>query len=200
MITLSDQLCISRCPHCRVDTPNMTLKHMFISNDFLGENQCTWGVYLCARCGGVVTAWAGEKHGYVIQIFPSLMDPDESIPNRAREFLKQAIESMNQPSGSVMLAASAVDSMLKEKGYKEGKLYGRIKKAKEDHLITEEMAKWADQVRLDANEERHADEKKMPTTEDAKRVVDFALALAQFLFVLPSKVNKGIKDAESSSS
>ena len=51
-----------------------------------------------------------------------------------------------------MLAASAVDSMLKEKGYKDGSLYKRIEQAAGDHLITAEMASWAHEVRLDAND------------------------------------------------
>lgn len=95
-----------------------------------------------------------------------------------------------------MLAASAVDSMLKIKGYTEGSLYTRIEKAAGDHLITKEMATWAHEVRLDANDQRHVDEAAtLPTTEDATRVVDFALALAQFLFVLPAKVQRGIDSA-----
>ena len=48
--------------------------------------------------------------------------------------------------------------MLKAKNYKDGTLYSRIQQAADDHLITSEMAKWAHQVSLDANEPRHADE------------------------------------------
>jgi hypothetical protein len=96
-----------------------------------------------------------------------------------------------------MLAASAVDSMLKIKGYKEGSLYARIEKAVEDQLITKEMATWAHEVRLDANDQRHVDEAAvLPTPEDAKRAIDFALALAQFLFVLPAQVQRGIDAAK----
>ncbi len=101
-------------------------------------------------------------------------------------FLNQSIGSKHAPSGAVMLAASSVDAMLKEKGYKDGKLYGRIVKAVSDHLITAEMGKWAHEVRLEANDQRHADEEApMATKEDAERIIEFALSLAQFLFVLP---------------
>jgi hypothetical protein len=58
------------------------------------------------------------------------------------------------------------------------------------------MAKWAHEVRLGANDERHADEESdLPDDGDAKKTVDFALALAEFLFVLPSRVEEGIKKA-----
>jgi hypothetical protein len=93
-----------------------------------------------------------------------------------------------------MLSASSIDAMLKEKGYKDGSLYGRIKKASEDHLITEGMSEWAHQIRLEANDQRHADESaSLPTEEDAKRILEFAFALAEFLFVLPNKVQSAIE-------
>jgi hypothetical protein len=92
-----------------------------------------------------------------------------------------------------MVAASAVDAMLKRKGYGEGTLYARIERAADGHLITKDMATWAHEVRLEANDQRHADPAApMPTELDAKRVVQFALALAEFLFVLPARVQKGL--------
>jgi hypothetical protein len=95
-----------------------------------------------------------------------------------------------------MLAASSVDSMLKIKGYKEGTLYARIEQATKEHVITADMAKWAHDVRLDANDQRHADDNApLPTAEDAKRCVDFSQALAQFIFVLPARVQRGIAEA-----
>ena len=95
-----------------------------------------------------------------------------------------------------MLAASAVDAMLKAKGYKDGSLYQRIKEAAVGHIITADMATWAHQVRLDANDQRHADESaSFPTREEAQRSLDFALALAEILFVLPTRVTRGINES-----
>jgi len=96
-----------------------------------------------------------------------------------------------------MLCASAVDAMLKHKKLSKGSLRDRINQAAEDHLITKEMAKWAHQVRLDANDERHADDA-LPsaTQEDAKRSVAFTEALAEFLYVLPARVTRGIAESK----
>lgn len=92
-----------------------------------------------------------------------------------------------------MLTASAVDAMLKAKGYTEGSLYARIDKAVQAHVITEDMGKWAHAVRLDANDQRHADEAAaMPEEADAKKSTDFASALGQFLFTLPARVSRGL--------
>jgi hypothetical protein len=86
-----------------------------------------------------------------------------------------------------MLAASAVDAMLKTKGYPKGSLYSRIKQAADDHLITADMALWAHHVRLEANNPRHVDEDEPHANpEAAGQAVEFAAALANILFVLPS--------------
>jgi hypothetical protein len=133
-----------------------------------------------------------KKFGSIAEIWPSPRTVDNAIPERARTFLQQAIASIHAPAGAVMLTASAVDSMLKEKGLKTGSLYKRIDQASTEHLITPEMAAWAHEVRLEANDQRHADEEAvLPNEADARKVVDFAMALAQFLFVLPSRVAQG---------
>jgi hypothetical protein len=91
-----------------------------------------------------------------------------------------------------MLTASAIDAMLKDKGFKEGSLRQRIDLAASAHLITQEMAAWAHEVRLDANDQRHADDDApLPDSADADKAIEFAGALAQFLYVLPARVARG---------
>lgn len=128
----------------------------------------------------------------VSEVYPAPVQVDEALPPTAKEYLTQAINSLHAPAGSVMLCASAVDAMLKAKTYTTGSLYNRINKAATDHLITDGMKEWAHEVRLDANDQRHADEAAtLPTTADAQRSIEFAQALGQFLFVLPAQVAKG---------
>jgi hypothetical protein len=144
----------------------------------------------------VTTAWSGTNGGEIREAFPATPTAADDLPASAKAYLGQAIESLHAPAGAVMLSASAVDAMLKAKGYKEGSLNDRIKKAAKDHLITDDMAKWAHEVRLDANDQRHADETApLPDQADARRSIDFATALGQFLFVLPERITRGLKDA-----
>ncbi len=84
-----------------------------------------------------------------------------------------------------------------DSAYSSGSLYGRIERAVADNLITSELAKWAHDVRLDANDERHADESAiMPTEDDANRTIDFVAAFAEYLFVLPAKVKRGMRQEQ----
>ena len=196
MPTLDNQLELSRCPHCNVNNPNLSKIHHCETYDHSGRVLRRWMIYKCANCGNLVTAWSPNFGQEAIQIFPEPHSLDELIPERPRAYLQQAIESLHSPAGAVMLAASSVDSMLKLKGYKEGSLYTRIEQAAQQHLITADMGKWAHDVRLDANDQRHADDNvPLPSVEDAKRCVDFAQALAQFIFVLPARVQSGIAEA-----
>lgn len=196
MPLLQSNLDISRCPHCNVDQPNLGQKSAIQTEDFSGSHKRYWKIYQCVRCGGLITASAPHDGGPVSEIYPSSTQLDESLPPTAKGYLDQALNSLHAPAGAVMLAASSVDAMLKAKGYKEGSLYGRINTAAEDHLITDGMAKWAHEVRLDANDQRHADESApLPSAADARKCVDFALSLGQFLFVLPARVERGLAEA-----
>ena len=188
---------MDRCSHCSVSKPNIILKTNFETESYDKEHKRIWGIYVCNNCGGVISAGGYNWTEEVYELYPSNRTVDSSIPTKARAFLHQANETIHSPSGSIMLSASAIDAMLKTKGYKEGSLYKRIEKAVEDHLITSEMAKWAHQVRLGANDERHADEDaELPTSKDAEKLIDFTTSLAQFLFVLPARIEQGIKESE----
>lgn len=192
---LTPQLELDRCSHCQVDKPNLPIVWRYETKTHNGDNLRFWAVYKCSRCGGLILAASQRQDGSVVELYPSGADVDETIPAKARAYLSQALQSLHAPAGAVMLCASSVDAMLKDKGYKDNSLYNRIDKAAKDHLVTQEMARWAHEVRLDANDQRHADDGvSLPTENDARKCVNFALALAEFLFVLPSRVQKGLVD------
>ena len=197
MVEAHDNLALSRCPHCSVAKPLLNRQSHFETRDHSGQLVRDWHFYACSTCGGVVVASVVNGTGRrIADVFPSTRDVDDAIPERARSYLKQARDSLHAPAGAVMLAASAVDAMLKEKGFKTGSLYQRIDKAAEEHAITSDMAAWAHDVRLDANDQRHSDETAaLPGQPDAVRCVEFASALAEILFVLPSRVARGRAEA-----
>ncbi|MFZ2640466.1 MAG: DUF4145 domain-containing protein [Verrucomicrobiia bacterium] len=187
---------IDRCPHCNVAAPLLSAIHSFVTTNSRGGFKRQWRVYSCSRCGGAVLGSAGPGNTLITEIYPRPQVLDEGIPVKAAAFLKQAIECVHAPSGAIMLCASSVDAMLKDKGLKDGSLNSRIEQAARDGFITREMAQWAHEVRLDANGERHADEKSdLPSEPDARRCIEFSKALALFMFVLPSMVERGRKDA-----
>jgi hypothetical protein len=59
------------------------------------------------------------------------------------------------------------------------------------------MGDWAHWVRLGSNRPRHADKDKPHVTpSEAQQSVEFAQVLGEFLFVLSSRIAKGIEQAQ----
>ena len=59
-------------------------------------------------------------------------------------------------------------------------------------MITKDMGEWAHEVRLDSNDERHADDNApLPKADDAKRCIEFVRALGEFMFILPARIERG---------
>jgi len=191
-----NQLGLDRCPHCSVAQPRIDRTWTIETKNHKGGSARTWATYVCGTCGGVFLAVSPSKPegSDIAHIWPSPQTVAEELPARAKEYLSQAVSSINAPVGAVITAASAVDAMLKSKGFKDGSLNSRIDAAAKAHLITDEMAAWAHEIRLEANDQRHAEEDApLPTQEDAVKVIEFAKALGQFLFVLPARVERGRK-------
>jgi hypothetical protein len=196
---LEAYLLLDKCPHCKIDSPSLKEVHSLSTQATDAHSARVWRIYTCQRCGGVVSACSWQPRGKVINFYPTIESLDDSIPTKAKSFLEQAINSIHAPSGAIMLCASSVDAMLKEKGYIEGSLYSRINLAVDDHLITDNMATWAHEVRLDANDERHADDNaELPNGDNAQKAIEFTKALGQYLFVLPSRIERGIQAAHNS--
>jgi Domain of unknown function (DUF4145) len=195
MVTVaSGTLKLPRCPYCGIAAP--LLSHQWTAVTEGSDGQRVWHTYECSVCGGVVLGFAPVSDPHKGEFYPRLSMPHEAIPERAREYLRQAQETYVQPAASIVMSASAIDSMLKAKGYKKGTIYERIDQAAADHIIAGDMAKWAHQVRLDASQ-RHADEDApLPTQPDAEQCAEFALALAEVMFVLPSRVSRGIQETQ----
>jgi hypothetical protein len=127
-------------------------------------------------------------------LVPLVQSISTDIPPQAARYLTQARETQSSPDSSVMASASAVDAMLKARNYLTGSLYSRIVKAEQDGVLTKDISAWAHDIRLDANDERHADTAHTgATADDAARCFEFADALADLLFVLPARVKRGLK-------
>ena len=192
-----------RCPQCGVASPLLTIvyKPSVHYKDHNG-NGYYYAPVKCSKCNQQTLLYGYAlrsetsadgliKRMQVLESYPPIKSAADAIPSRAKNFLQQAMESTHAPDGAVMLAASSVDAMLKEVGYKEGTLFSRIQAASANGLLTDQMRDWAHEIRLSANEPRHADDNFGGSTiSDAKQVIDFAEALGDYLFVLPARVKK----------
>ena len=136
---------ITRCPFCNVANP--TLNRVWQSSQLLtGADELRgrlWAGYSCTTCGNVITA-AGKLGSSITNVeidfyFPTPPTVAQEVPESPRKYLEQAYQTMHAPDAAVVMAASAVDGMLKSSGYEKGSLYARIDEAVENHLLTK---KW----------------------------------------------------------
>jgi len=187
---------VERCPHCSVATPLFAI-HWKDQTPSTAGNRQIWAFGSCVRCGKGICI--GSYDNYDVnyddpaEVFPRPKRAHDDIPQTARTFLQQAYDTLHSPDAASVMAGSAVDAMLKHLGYIEGSVYNRIDAALSANIITKGMADWAHAVRLGANRPRHADiEAPHTSASEAQNSVDFAEALANFLFVLSAKVDRGI--------
>ena len=207
---------LARCPQCSAAKPTLHLQKVILG-EYVGAEQCHgWAVFQCSSCSDICCFKGLYQQGdhyqsaeeyfsirdqYASEVMPQMGDDFSDWPERAQRYITQAVEALAAPDGAVMLAGSAVDAMLKEKGLTEGSVYSRIEKAVETHLLTPAMGEWAHAVRLSANNPRHADlAEPHATAEEARATIEFAKALGQFLFVLPAKIARGKEAAEKAKS
>ncbi|MBS3850488.1 DUF4145 domain-containing protein [Devosia sp. BSSL-BM10] len=187
---------LTRCPHCSVAAPNL---EPVWSDSFKHVGTLGWAAFRCGTCKYVVVArimYTPQK--FIIKaMWPEAKVAHDDIPEPARTFLQQAYETLHAPDAAAVMAGSAVDAMLKAHDLTEGSLYSRIDTALKQNILTKAMSDWAHEVRLGSNRPRHAD-KESPhvSTDEAKQSVEFAEALASFLFVLTARIQRGIEAAE----
>lgn len=196
---------LERCPQCGIAKPLLQkVDKAYKHTAEIGYNAQEYWYFTarCSHCENHVLFYGRRpltdgrtadepSHLIIVRTFPSSERAAEELPALAAKFFQQAIESKHAPDGALMLAASAIDAMLKDKGHKEGTLYSRIKQAQDAGLLTSGMASWAHEIRLSANEPRHADEEfEGATPEDAEQIIAFARALGEYLYVLPARVER----------
>jgi hypothetical protein len=191
---------LAKCPHCKIANPNIAqLTEMKIVTDIYNQHQA-WQLYYCASCASGIIA--GGKYNiertamHVNQIHPSPPDDlSEHIPKVAREYLTEARNGLHNSRSSIMASSTSIDAMLRDvlqdKGADGDTLYKRIKNAVKENILSEEMSNWAHQVRLNGNEQRHLEDKS-PALKDAQDCLDYAMMLAEILFVIPKRVQAGI--------
>lgn len=199
---MAEYLDLGRCPWCNTATPTLE-KVVFFKEKTPNIHTC---IFECSRCSQYIMGrfymGRSDKHRTqnLIKFFPNDgFTLHDNIPERARDYLEQAQDTIHSPDASIMVSASALDIMLQTIGRpkSEGSLSARIKKAAVEHQITQGMADWAHQVRILANESRHpGKDEESPTLEDAKQSLEFLMALADLLFVLPARVTKGIEQTK----
>ena len=199
------------CPYCRAKGVAIRISAVHyrrdtITSPFYGQ----WDTLgICGLCDQGVLAvfedvdhelYGGELGGFLIanprliQVFPS--PPSFSAPRHTSPdvalFVKQAKASLPENCDAAgAMFRKALETALKDKlpGIDDKiPLRARIKRAAAQEVLTQDLAKWADQIALDGNSAAHDVEPF--SREEAERLDAFTDLVLQYLYTLPGMLKE----------
>ena len=110
-------------------------------------------IAFCQHCDGF-TLWLGDA-----MIYPQVggaPPPHEEMPPRVRELYEEARGVLPaSPRASAALLRVALEGLLEEAGYRQGRLADRLEKAREDGKLSPDTYKLAETLRYAGNAAAH---------------------------------------------
>ncbi|GGB49866.1 DUF4145 domain-containing protein [Blastomonas aquatica] len=193
------------CPYCRTQDVAFTAKSSWKS-----ENDGNRALFICGACSeGVIWEWSGGAdpcgyNGHISSHRITLLRqwPDEAsgaapadTPPTTSRYFEQATASLinGHFDAAAMMFRKCLESATKllspESTSKS--LYSRIEALVAKGALTEDMGKWAHEVRLGGNDAAHDDEPF--TISEAEELRNFIENFLRYAFTLPSAVHRRAK-------
>lgn len=183
------------CPYCDAKVQAKVLAE----KEYPPGEECEAHKYQfveCSQCGSVLVGWAeweyGEEAdqgwGHVVRQWPL---PDttlhSNIPRTIRRSLEEAKRCFSSKAfmACAVMCGRAIEGLCKDK-VKSKYLADGLKKLKAEKIIDEKLFEWGEALRNERNIGAHAGEETI-SRQDASDVLDFALAMAEYVYVLDDK-------------
>ncbi len=193
------------CPYCRTQDVAFTAIESWQS-----QNDGNRALFICGACSeGVIWEWQGspdpsQYSGNVISHNISLLRqwPDElsgtappDTPPTTASYFEQATASLANGhfDAAGMMFRKSLESATKllSPECANKSLYSRIEDLVSKGALTEDMGKWAHEVRLGGNDAAHDDEPF--TLAEAEELRNFIENFLRYAFTLPSAVHRRAK-------
>lgn len=191
---------IVECPRCESRVDAEAFGEVELPDPDGGQDPAKAVLLKCSICQWPILA-ATE----LVQVGPSEWDwgelsrlwPDPNngvawdIPEIARNSLVEATICFKAKaySACAVMAGRAVEGACKRHNVKARNLAGGLRELKEMGLIDERIFEWGDELRKHRNLGAHASEERI-AKEDARDLLDFALAICDHVFILRTKFER----------
>ncbi len=151
----------------------------------------------CASCKGTLVGYTemiqiGHSEWDFTRPDRVWPDPKNSIswklPNSVRDSIEEARKCFGAHvySACAVMCGRALESVCKEHGIKNWQLQKGLKELKEKGIIDGRLYDWGEALRESRNIGAHATDTKI-TRDDAKDILDFTIAICDYVYVLADK-------------
>ena len=197
-----DYLFRGTCPWCRTKAVSFTPMNMlrWQESDGTVATSYTDVFAMCGACDrGSIAVFQGHHSSHdtlrnaaleCIYPAPPSEDAPPFTPDRCRRFFRQGMSSLHtgNPDAAGAMFRKALEAGLKEKFLSNKRnLIDQIKEAADSGLLTQDMADWANHIRVSGNEAAHGDDY---TMKQAKALQVFTELVLIYLFELPGRLSE----------
>jgi hypothetical protein len=193
------------CPHCSAENSTFLFQHVYQVKK--GDRPSIfWMLFQCPRCSAGVVVKASMKKqqipfdaykGDIRDLFHSVehfprrpfVDAPSGLPTDVQRLYLRAAQCFQRDDmdSASMMFRKTLEVALKEKfGDFPGNLYQHIQHLAQAHLLTDDLAQWAHEIRIDGN--RGAHEAQEPDWEDTRQLKEFLHVFLLYTFSLPALV------------
>ena len=201
------------CPHCGTKQASFQILDEFHSPVWKGRIYAfvICGIGTCQQ--GATAVFQADKIDYsrspssfklmnsfsayperfsLVDFYPKLETPEipEHLPENVNTYYLEAVNNVkSSPNAAGMMFRKTLDTGLKKiDPSAKGNLLDRIKSAAETGKITQDMADWADRIRLDGNDAAHEEDPFTP--QQAEELHLFTRLVMMYLFSLPGMLEE----------
>lgn len=154
----------------------------------------------CEKCGLALVAQESifdDEESYAEWSYPKrlLPNPDRQvsteIPRLVRASIEEALVCFKAGAfmASAVMCGRALEGVAKEHGIDDAGLFKSLGKLRDAEVIDKRLYEWGDALRQHRNIGAHATDEEINET-DASDLLDFAIAICEYVFVLGKKFER----------
>ena len=193
---------IRDCPHCGNRTGVSVLcehlghEEIYDTNgEFVGAMKVFYFLTECTTCSGVclLSNWETEENARDVSkahlLHPSTRGLSGGVPEEIRKTYEEARKVINiSPDAFAVLIRKALEYLCQAQGIKDYNLTTMLRQLSEKGVIPGHLAQMTKAIRLIGNIGAHASDKHIGKTE-AEIIDDFFVAIIEYVYVAPAKIN-----------
>ena len=183
------------CPHCGNRTPHKLCDRVDFyepTEDKEIDDYCWWAILECSTCGRLSLHrdyWDTTRKQWTSRlIYPiPVIAPTEAPPDVQRLFHEAISVRHISPAFCAVGIRRCLEAVCKDRGAKKKNLDASIKELASKGILPDTLISMMNSSRIIGNLGAHASSDEV-TEDDANLLIDFCLAILEYVYVVPSRI------------